>query len=389
MKKELSHILNHHGEIRSKYFHAVSPPIIQSSNFMFNSVDQLRNMFDDELSGRIYTRGNNPTVEILRKKMAALENCEDCLIFGSGIAAISSAILSQVASGDHIVSIRSVYSWTDRLLVHYLPRFQVTYTFVDGKNHHEIENAIRPNTKILYLESPTTMLFELQDLEACVAIARKYNLTTIIDNSCASSLFQKPADYGIDLIAHSGTKYLNGHSDVVIGVLCGKKSLIRNIFESEYMNLGGICSPHDAALMIRGLRTYPLRMKKSMESAQKIVEYLIRHQKVQQVNYPFHPTHPQYELATRQMTGLGGLFSIRLNVKSIKEVEKFVESLQSFLIAVSWGGHESLIFPACSGYRHESDNLPLPWDMVRLYIGLEDPDILMRDLERAFQRIPE
>ena len=382
----LSDILNHLGEERAKYYNAVSPPIIQSSNFVFNSFDDLKSAFQNEFENTLYTRGNNPTVQILRKKLAALEGAEDALVFGSGVAAIAAAVMSQVAAGDHIVCINSPYSWTHKLLTKYLPRFGVTHSFVEGKAPEQIEKAIRKNTKVLFLESPNSMLMELQDLKKCAEIAGKHNIVTIIDNSFASPIFQKPLSFGIDIVVHSGTKYLNGHSDVVCGVLCANKKMVKKIFETEFMNIGGIISPNDAALIIRGLRTLELRMEKSNDSALKIINWLESRPEVEKINHPFSKDYPQKELARRQMSGCGGLFSVNFKTESIDNIRKFTDALNRFLFAVSWGGHESLIIPIAAFYNQPGQPDPeLPWNLVRFYVGLEDPDWLIEDLESAMQ----
>jgi cystathionine beta-lyase len=384
----LSEILTHLGESRAQYFNAVSPPVIQTSNFVFNSLEEFRTKIADEFAEHIYSRGNNPTVEILRKKIAALEGAEDALIFSSGMAAISTTIIAHVKAGDHIISVKSPYSWTKVLLEQFLPRFGVEHTYVDGRDVRNIKTAIRDNTALLVLESPNSLTFELQDLKACARLARQHGIVTCIDNSYASPLHQRPLDLGIDLSMHTGTKYLNGHSDVVMGVVCGDKERIRKIFEIDYMTLGPILSPHDAALTIRGLRTLPLRLKRSHDSAMKITAYLGSHPKVERVLYPFHPSFAQYELAKKQMKGCGGLFSILLKTDSKQKAEAFFRQLERFLLAVSWGGHESLVMPSVAFYDIPGrENSPLPCNLVRFYIGLEDPDWLIEDLERALEKV--
>lgn len=382
----LSDILTHLGEERAQYFNAVSPPVIQSSNFAFATLDEFRQAFTNELTHSIYTRGNNPTVAILRKKLAALEEAEDCLVFGSGIAAVASAVIANVKSGDHVVCVQSPYSWTKQLLMVFLPRFGVTHTFVNGSDMSEIERAIQPNTTVLYLESPNSLHFDIQDLDACAHLAKSKGITTIIDNSYASPLFQKPIRHGIDIVVHSGTKYLNGHSDVVVGVLCSSKERVQRIFDSEFMNLGAILSPHDAALVIRGLRTLELRMKRSNDSALQIAQFLESHPKIASVRHPLLPSFPQYELASRQMSGAGGLFSAHLKVDRIEQAERFFERLQRFLLAVSWGGHESLVLPSVGFYKIQGKpDSPVPFSLVRFYIGLEDPEWLIEDLAQALE----
>jgi cystathionine beta-lyase/cystathionine gamma-synthase len=385
---ELSEILYHLGESRENYFNAVSPPVIQSSNFVFKDLEVFRKNMSNELSAHIYTRGNNPTVEILRQKVAALESAEDCLVTASGSAAVAAAVIANVKAGDHIVCVNAPYSWTITLLRKFLTRFDVATTFVDATDIHNIEQAIKPNTKVLYLESPNSLTFEIQDLSACAALCKKHGLISIIDNSYCSPIYQQPIKFGIDIVVHSATKYLNGHSDVVAGVICSSKEMIQKIFNIEFMTLGAIISPHDANLMIRGLRTLPLRVQRSDESARKVIKYLKKHQKVHKIWYPFDEASPQFELAKKQMSGCGGLFSIQTTATTLEAAETFFYALKRFLFAVSWGGHESLIFPTCAIYNIEGRSKPsLPFNFCRFYIGLEDPDWLIEDLEQALHSI--
>jgi cystathionine beta-lyase/cystathionine gamma-synthase len=384
--ESLSHILNHLGEEREQYFNAVSPPVIQSSNFVFPDLDTFRASFADELHSHTYTRGNNPTVEILRKKLAALEGTEDALVFSSGAAAIAAAVIGNVQAGDHVVCQEMPYSWTSALLRKFLARFSVEHTFVDGRDIENIRAAIRPNTRVLYLESPNTMTFECQDLAACAALAKEHGLVSMIDNSYSSPLYQNPAAFGIDIVLHSGTKYINGHSDVVVGVLCASREMVQKIFTSELMTIGAALGPHDAALVIRGLRTLPLRVQRSGESAQALIGRLENHPKVERIWYPFHHSFPQRELAQRQMRGCGGLFSVQFRTDSMEKMEAFVHRIRRFLMAVSWGGHESLIIPTIGFYNIPGRPAPeAPWTFVRFYIGLEDADWLWEDLEQAME----
>ncbi len=382
----LSDILTHLGEDRDQYFNAVAPPVLQTSNFAFKTLDAFRQAFTNELEHHIYTRGNNPTVEILRKKVAALEKAEDALIFASGAGAVACAVLANVSAGDHIICVEAPYSWTKILMTKFLPRFGLTCSFVDGRVMENIEKAIQPNTRLLYLESPNSLTFELQDLAACARLAKARNIITCIDNSYCSPIFQNPIELGIDIVVHSGTKYLNGHSDVVVGVVCSHRTMIQKIFDAEMMTLGNILSPHDASLVLRGLRTLDLRVKRSHDSALQIATYLENHPKINRVLYPFLPSFPQYELAKKQMRGAGGLLSVYLNAPSIEKVEAFFHRLQRFLLAVSWGGYESLVLPSAAFY-----NIPgrpdstTPWNLVRFYIGLEAADWLIEDLEQALE----
>ncbi len=384
----LSEILTHLGEDREQYFNAVSPPVIQSSNFAFRNFEAFREAFTDEMAHHVYTRGNNPTVEILRKKLAALEGTEDALVTASGAGATAMAMLAFLKAGDHVVCVKNPYSWTKSLLLDFLPRFGVAHTFVDGTGTANIAAAIRPETTFLYLESPNSMTFELQDLRACADLAKQHGIVTLIDNSNCSPLFQRPAEYGIDLVMHTGTKYLNGHSDVVNGVVCGSREMIGKIFHVGAMTLGNIISPHDAWLIIRGLRTLELRVQRSYHSAWKIAQWLESHPKIERVLFPFLPSFPQFELAQTQMTGCAGLVTVFLKTDDIAGVEAFFNKLQRFLLAVSWGGHESLVVPMAAFYDMPGREAPAyPFTLVRFYIGLEDPDWLISDLEQALEVI--
>lgn len=386
MEDHLSFILNDLGEEREKYFNAMSPPIIQTSNFIFPDIDDFRQAVQNELDSHIYTRGNNPTVEILRKKIAALEGTEDALVFASGSSAIAAAIMSCVSQGDHVICVRHPYSWTTSLLNRYLARFGVTHDFVDGTDLKAIEELIRLNTKLLYLESPNTFTYELQDIEACVAIAKKHDLLTAMDNSYASPLFQQPAKLGVDMVLHSVTKYINGHSDVVAGVLCSSRAIIEKIFFDELMTIGGIVSPHDASLILRGLRTLSIRMEKIQRSTAIIVEALKNHPKVKRVLYPFDPDFPQYALAKKQMSGCGGLFTVEMDVPTIDDLLSFIRKIQRWKIAVSWGGHEALVLPMAALYNLPGRADPhIPWQFVRFYVGLEEPEYLLKDLQQALE----
>ena len=384
MEDHISYILNDLGENREKYFNAMSPPIIQTSNFVFPNVDDFRNAILDELNSHIYTKGNNPTVEILRKKIAALEGTDDALLFASGTAAISMTIMSCVGQGDHVICVRHPYSWTATVLSRYLVKFGVTHDFVDGSDMNAIEALIRPNTKLLFLESPNTFTYELQDIAACAALAKKHNILTAIDNSHASPIFQQPAKMGVDMVIHSVTKYINGHSDVVAGVVCGSHAIINNMFINEFMILGGILSPHDASLILRGLRTLPIRMDRVQASTKVIVQALKGHPLIRRLLYPFDPDFPQYELARKQMSGCGGLFTIEFDVPDIESLLRIVSNVKRWKIAVSWGGHEALMLPMAALYNMPGRDDPhIPWNFVRFYVGLEEPEYLLEDLLEA------
>ena len=385
---DISYILNELGEDRELYFNAVAPPIIQTSNFAFDKVDDLRKAFEDESSAYLYSRGINPTVDILRKKLAALDGAEDCLVFNSGAAAIFASVLANVKAGDNIVSVDKPYTWAQKMFNDILPRFNVTTTYIDGRDIENFERAILPNTSLIYLESPNSWDFALQDLKAVADLAKSESITTICDNSYCSPIYQKPIEFGIDMVLQSATKYIGGHSDTVAGVLSGSKEMIGKIFNSEYMNIGSGIQPFNAWLLIRGLRTLPMRLERITNSTQKVVSFLKQHPKVEQVIFSFDESFPQYELAKQQMKGACGLLSFIIKATDINQIEKFCESLQHILMAVSWGGHESLVIPKCASVkREEFDADNKEHRMLRLYVGLEEAEYLIKDLEQAFGEI--
>lgn len=383
---DLSYILNELGEDRDNYFNAIAPPIVQTSNFTFKTVADFRKALGDEYYAILYSRGNNPTVDILRKKLAALDGAEDALVFGSGIAAIAIPILALLKSGDHVVSVAKPYSWTIKLFERLLPKFSIKTTFVDGTKTENFEKAITPDTKLIYLESPNTFTYELQDIEAVAALAKKKGITTMIDNSYCSPINAQPYKMGIDLVTQSATKFIGGHSDVVAGVVTGSKAMIKKIFDAEFLNIGGNISPMNAWLLIRGLRTIHLRIERVCETTKKVVDFLASRPEVERVIFPFHPSFPQYELAKKQMKNAGGLFSVVFKAKSIQEIESFCNSLKRFLMAVSWGGHESLIIPSVVSIKPEDFNpAEANHRLIRFYVGLEDAEYLIEDLKNALR----
>ena len=248
---DVSYIINELGEDRENYFNAIAPPIIQTSNFRVNTVEELKTLFADEYSGYLYSRGLNPTVEILRKKLAALDGAEDALVFNSGAAAIFAGVLANVKAGDHLVSVEKPYTWAQRMFDVILPRFGVTTTYIDGTRIENFERAVLPNTAIIYLESPNSWDYKLQDLKAVAELAQAENIVTMIDNSYCTPLYQRPIALGIDIAMQTATKYIGGHSDTVGGVLTGKKAMMKKIFDSEFLNIGSGIQPFNAWLLIQ------------------------------------------------------------------------------------------------------------------------------------------
>ncbi|MBE7173871.1 MAG: aminotransferase class I/II-fold pyridoxal phosphate-dependent enzyme [Williamsia sp.] len=389
MDLSLSYILNELGEDRENYFNAIAPPIVQTSNFAFKKVDELGKAFQDEMAGYLYSRGLNPTVDILRKKLAALDRAEDCLVFNSGAAAIYAAVMANVKAGDHIVSVDRPYSWAQHLFNKILPRFGVVTTYIDGTQIENFERAIIPSTTLIYLESPNSWGFALQDLKAVAELARAEGITTICDNSYCTPLYQRPVEMGIDISLQSATKYIGGHSDTVAGVITGSSAMMRKIFENEYMTVGSGIQPFNAWLLIRGLRTLPVRLEKIGRNTEQVVDFLINHPLIERVIHPFHPSFPQYELAKRQMEGACGLVSFVVRTDNRDSLVRFAESLRHILMAVSWGGYESLIIPGCASVPPEQFDAGNPAHRIfRLYIGLEEPDYIIADLEQGLMKIP-
>lgn len=382
---DISYIINELAEDRENYFNAIAPPIMQSSNFAFKKVDDMRQAFADEYSTFLYSRGLNPTVDILRKKLAALDAAEDCLVFNSGAAAIFAAVLANVKAGDHIVSVDKPYAWAQKMFNVILPRFGVTTSYIDGREIENFERAIFPNTTVIYLESPNSWDYALQDLKAVADLAKAEGIITICDNSYCTPVYQRPIEMGIDLVLQSATKYISGHSDVVAGILSGSKAMITKIFNSEYMNIGSGIQPFNAWLLIRGLRTLPVRLEHITKTTHTVLAFLKAHPQVESVIFPFDEDFPQLELAKKQMSGVCGLLTFVIKADDVMQVERFCEALQHILMAVSWGGHESLIIPKCSGMQRSFFKAENPdHRMMRLYVGLEDADYLIKDLERGF-----
>lgn len=385
---DISYIINELGEDREQYFNAVAPPIIQTSNFAFKKVDDLYRAFQDEMSGYIYSRGLNPTVDILRKKLAALDRAEDCLVFSNGAAAIFAGVLAHVKAGDHIVSVRNPYSWVQRMFDNILPRFGVTTTYIDGGTLAAWEAATLPNTSFFYLESPNSWDFALQPIREVATFAKAKGIVTLIDNSYCTPLYQRPVEMGIDMAMQTATKYIGGHSDTLGGILTGSHSVMKKIFDSEYLNIGSGIQPFNAWLLIRGLRTLPARLERITATTRVVVDFMKQHPKVERVLFPFDESFPQYELAKQQMDNACGLFTVQLKAGSRSQIVRFCEALRHFLMAVSWGGHESLAIPKCAGLTDaQFDSANPEHRYVRIYTGLEDAAYLVADLEQALEHL--
>ena len=274
MKKD---IINQLGENRGDYFNAAIPPIFSNSNFLFSTVEDMRAAMISSNNIPFYTRGNNPTTRILEEKMAALEKTESAIAISTGMAAISSAILSQIKSGEHIISVNKPYTGTDKFMREILPKYNIDVTFTDGTSTDNFKKEIKKNTKLIYLESPNSWTYEMQDLEDISRLAKKNNIITIIDNSYASPINCNPSVWGIDIIIHSATKYIGGHANAMGGIICASKKTIDEIYNKEFKLIGGVLSPFNSWLFINGLRTLNIRMEYISKSTPKIVKFLENH----------------------------------------------------------------------------------------------------------------
>lgn len=360
-------ICTHLGDEEEMHHGAVIPPLFQTSLYVLDNTDKPVN---SKVKQYVYGRSGNPTVDLLEKKIAALERAEDAKCFSSGMAAISSALLAFLSAGDHAVCVRNAYDPARIFIGEYLAGLGIEATFVKGDRIEDFESSIRGNTRLIYLESPVSQIFTLQDLGAVAKLARSKGIKTVVDNSWATPIFQKPCELGIDLVVHSLSKYMGGHSDVIAGAVAGNHADIDKLAGRERSLLGGILGPFEAWLLIRGIRTLPVRMRQHQHNALKISRYLSEHKRVRKVNYPGLQEHPQYELGMRQMKGYSGLMSIELDAEE-KEIASFIRRLRLFKRGVSWGGFESLavqgVYPG----------------LVRLAIGLEDVDSILEDIDSS------
>ncbi len=363
-------------------FEAVVPPLVQTSLFTFSSYDEMVSTYRGEKVRPVYTRGLNPTVRMFEEMLAKLEGAEDALGFASGMSAISSTVLSFVSPGDRIVAVRHVYPDAFRLFGTFMKRMNVEVVYVDGRDEAAVEKAM-PGAKLFYMESPTSWVMEAHDVGALAAIGKRHGAVTVIDNSWASPVFQQPISLGVDLVVHSASKYLGGHSDVVSGVVAGSKAMIDRIRAETYPYLGGKMSPFDAWLLIRGLRTLPLRMRAHQASALDIASRLQALDVVEKVCHP--------GLANRLPPGLNGtsgLFSFIF--KEGVDVRAFADLLKLFKLGVSWGGHESLIVPGevvleQKAQPNSAHTFGISARSVRLHVGLEGTEALWNDLEPAIK----
>ena len=383
----------HAGKAKGAHQGALTTPLYQTSTFVFDNAEQGAARFAGEEEGYIYTRLGNPTTRELELKMAALEKMEDAAATATGMAAVSGAVLSFLQAGDHVIVSKAIYGCSFALFNHQLPKFGIKVSFVDMAGSEELEAVLTPATKMIFAETPINPNLKVLDLKMIADFARKHNLISIIDNTFMSPILQTPVDFGIDIVIHSATKYLNGHGDVVAGIIVSSKEYIATIKSTILKDIGGTISPHDAWLILRGLKTLSVRVERHCKSAQTVAEFLEQHPMVSEVYYPGLPSHQGHKYLGAQMRGAGGVIGFELD-GTLEEGREFINAMGLFSIAVSLGDAESLIqHPASmthSPYTQEERlSAGISDGLIRISVGLEHSDDLIADLTQAFNKVNE
>ena len=389
-EKDLLH-LTHTGEMPEQYLRAVVPPVFLNSLHVYDTYEEFIDVKPNEENRYVYGRTANPTTRILERKLAQLEHGAGALAFSSGMAAATAAIMATCKTGSHIICMRDVYPPVKSFLTKYgVATLGYQVSFVSGLDLEEIEKTIRENTALIILESPATYVFQVVDLREIASIAKAHHVKTYIDNTWSTPLFQKPLEYGIDIVMHTLTKYIGGHSDLVGGALITNDTSLLEKLQTQMREwFGGVLGPMEAWLAIRGLRTLSVRLEAHQDTAMAVAEYLEKHEKVKKVYYPGLKSHPQYEIIKRQQTGFSGLLSFELDREPDVAIT-FINHLKLFKKACSWGGFESL---AHAPFYHASDEdlelvqRPDARGLIRLHCGLEGKENLIADLRQALEKI--
>jgi cystathionine beta-lyase/cystathionine gamma-synthase len=365
----------------------LATPIYQTSTFEVTDNDQqLRATHTDHF----YTRYGNPTNTVAEKTIAELEGVDAALTFASGMGAITTTLMALLKSGDHVVAQRDIYGGVNKFFSQWLPKMGIETTFVDTTEYEQHAQAIRPNTKLLYLESPTNPTLRVVDFKKVASLAKQHKLLSMIDATFGTPINQHPAEFGIDLVMHSGTKYLAGHSDLICGVVAGRRELIERIWETR-TTLGNCMDPHASWVLVRGMKTLAVRVARQNENAQRVAEFLSEHAKVRSVHYPFLKSHPQYAVARAQMSGGGGMVSFEVEGTG-EDARRVSEAMRLFTLAPSLGGVESLVsIPVLTSHLtvppEERKRIGITEQMIRLSVGIENADDLIADLERALEAV--
>ncbi len=375
----------HEGQEHFRKGGPVGPTVERTANFTFESTEEMKRWAEGKSSAYIYTRYGNPTLAVAETKLAALEGAEAAIVTASGMAAISSALLAVLKAGDEVISTRQTYGGTYRLMRDNFPRFGIVVRHVES-DLAGIEQLVNPRTKALYIETPTNPTLRLVDLHKAVAFAKEWGLISLIDNTFASPLLQKPIPMGFNIVLHSATKYLAGHSDLIAGAAAGSRAIINEV-RHNIINLGGSMDPEAAYLLIRGMKTLGVRMERQCASAMKVAKYLEKHPKVARVHYPGLASHPDHKLAKRQMKGFGAMLAFDLK-GGLTAARRFCDRVRIFLLAASLGGAESLVvLPIYSSHYNMSEPelraAGVGAGTVRVSVGLEDAADLIEDLRQA------
>lgn len=386
--KGFSSKLIHAGGIHDEKGSAVTP-IYQTSTFKFRNADHGARCFSGEEKGYIYTRLGNPTIEDLEVTIAELENGYASLAVASGMAAVNTVYLTVLGAGDHMISHNALYGPSRAIMEKQYPKYGIESTFVNATKIEEIEKAIQPNTKLLYLETPANPTIGITDLKAATALAHKHGILVCVDNTFCSPYLQKPIDFGVDIVLHSMTKFINGHADIVGGVVIAKEKEVFDELKYVMTNMGFNMDPHQAYLVRRGLKTLAIRIDRAQENAIKVADYLEAHPKVEWVLYPGLKSHPQYELGKKQMNGPGAMISFGVK-GGLDAGKKVMDNVKLALLAVSLGGIETLIqHPASMTHSKLSKESKLEAGitdgLVRLAIGIEDVEDIISDLDQALE----
>ncbi|MEM3699807.1 MAG: aminotransferase class I/II-fold pyridoxal phosphate-dependent enzyme [Candidatus Bathyarchaeia archaeon] len=369
---------------------SVETPIYETSVFAFTSTKELIEVISERAEGYLYTRYDNPTVRAVERKMAILEGAEESAAFSSGMAAITTTLLTLVSKGDHIVASRDLYGGTLIFFQEMLPRFGVEVSLVDATNLSEVKKAMQKSTRVVFAETPTNPTLKIVDMRRLAAIAKKCDATVVVDSTLATPYNLTPIKFGIDVVVHSATKYLGGHNDVTAGIVCGSREFIQKLKRTRKV-LGGTLDPVAAWLLLRGLKTLALRMERHNRNGMQIAKFLEKHPKIAKVYYPGLPSHPQHRLAKKQMRGFGGVVSFEVK-GDFGKTTQFVENLRLCLLAASLGGTETLATqPATSSHYfispEQRQKLGVRDQLVRLALGIEDPEDIIADIKQALNKI--
>lgn len=376
----------HAGKVPNEHG-TLATPLYQTSTFIFDNAEQGAARFAGDEAGYIYTRLGNPTTRELELKIAALEGMEDAAATATGMAAVSAVTLAFLQQGDHMICSKAIYGCSFALFSHQFARYGIEVSFVDMTDHAAIAAALRPTTKMLFAETPINPNLVVLDLQFLGDFAKQHGLLSVVDNTFLTPMLQRPVEFGIDIIIHSATKYLNGHGDVVAGLVVGSAELIHTIKMTTLKDIGGTISPHDAWLIIRGMKTLAVRMERHCSNAQQVAEFLVRHPAVADVYYPGLPSHPGYQFIGSQMRGAGGVLAFEIK-GSLDDGRYFINQCKLLSLAVSLGDAESLIqHPASmthSPYTAEERVMAGISDgLIRVSVGLEQVEDIIADLAQA------